>query len=268
MRPLGGHFKLSLKDYPVRDCDVKGISKVPYANAVGSLTYLMVCTRPDIAYASYAPDEYIYLLFYEDDMLITCKSKAEIGSTKSLLKKEFDMKELREVKKILGMKIAWDRSRKILRVSQSGPDIAYAEIKERFKAKGDDGKGLYVRGRTDRRDSRSLEEKCPKNNRKKSTGYVKIDEQPSSSGSTYDDSEVMMVMSAQAVLDWIMDSGCSYHMTPKLDILFDFLECDGGSVQLGDNREYKIRGIDLPVLQIPPAGDLTHDITYHLARKE
>ncbi|GKB83595.1 hypothetical protein Tco_0950490 [Tanacetum coccineum] len=29
-----------------------------------------------------------------DDMLIACKSKAEIGSTKTLLKREFDMKEL------------------------------------------------------------------------------------------------------------------------------------------------------------------------------
>ncbi|GJS83299.1 retrovirus-related pol polyprotein from transposon TNT 1-94 [Tanacetum coccineum] len=94
------------------------------------------------------------------------------------------------------------------------------EIKERSKAKGDDGEGLYVRGRTDRRyshqsrgNSRSksrggrlkcyicqsedhLKRNCPKNNRKKSTGYVKKDEQPSSSGSTYDGSEVMMVMSA------------------------------------------------------------------------
>ncbi|GJW72032.1 retrotransposon protein, putative, ty1-copia subclass [Tanacetum coccineum] len=86
-----------------------------------------------------------------------------------------------------------------------------------------------------------LKRNCPKNNRKKSTGYVKKDEQPSSSGSTYDDSEVMMVMSAQALLDWLMDSGCSYCMKPRLDILFDFLECDGGSVQLGDNRECKIK---------------------------
>ncbi|GJR52238.1 retrotransposon protein, putative, ty1-copia subclass [Tanacetum coccineum] len=141
------------------------------------------------------------------------------------------------------------------------------EIKERSKAKGDDGEGLYVRGRTDRLGSVSLwgksrsksrggrlkcyicqsedhlKRNCPKNNRKKSTGYVKKDDQPSSSGSTYDDSEVMMVMStqAQALLDLIMDSGCSYHMTPRLDIFFDFLECDGGSVLLGDNRECKIR---------------------------
>ncbi|GJR34315.1 retrovirus-related pol polyprotein from transposon TNT 1-94 [Tanacetum coccineum] len=94
-------------------------------------------------------EEVIYMRqppgYEQDDILIACKSKAEIGSTKSLLKKEFDMKELGEAKKILGMKIVRDRSRKIMRVSQSGkvpyanairslmylmvctrPDIAYA----------------------------------------------------------------------------------------------------------------------------------------------
>nr|GEW62376.1 hypothetical protein [Tanacetum cinerariifolium] len=73
-----------------------------------------------VYYKSYAPGEYIYLLLYVDDMLITCKSKAEIGSTKSLLKKEFDMKELGKANKILDMEIVRDRSRNILMVSQSG----------------------------------------------------------------------------------------------------------------------------------------------------
>nr|GEY71646.1 hypothetical protein [Tanacetum cinerariifolium] len=45
---------------------------------------------------------------------------AEIGSTKSLLKKEFDMKELGEANKILGMEIIRVQSRKILWVSQFG----------------------------------------------------------------------------------------------------------------------------------------------------
>ncbi|GKE72485.1 retrotransposon protein, putative, ty1-copia subclass [Tanacetum coccineum] len=57
-------------------------------------------------------EEVIYMRqppgYEQDDMLIACKSKADIGSTKSLLKKEFDMKELGEAKKILGMEIVRD----------------------------------------------------------------------------------------------------------------------------------------------------------------
>nr|GEX66090.1 putative leucine-rich repeat protein, plant-type [Tanacetum cinerariifolium] len=88
------------------------------------------------------------------------------------------------------------------------------KIKERSKAKGDDGEGLYVRGRTNRKDSRQSRAKsksksrgerlkcyiflfenhfkrnCLNNNHKKSTGYVKKDKQPSSSGSAYDNSEL------------------------------------------------------------------------------
>ncbi|GJY32900.1 hypothetical protein Tco_0417369 [Tanacetum coccineum] len=57
-----------------------------------------------------------------------------------------------------------------------------------------------------------LKRNCPKNNRKKSIGYVKKADQLSSSGSIYDGYEVM---SAEALLDWIMDSEGSYHMTPR-----------------------------------------------------
>nr|GEW12975.1 hypothetical protein [Tanacetum cinerariifolium] len=57
--PLGRHFKLSLKDYPVRDYDVERMSKVPYVNAVGSLMYLVVCTRPDIAYSVSVVSRYL-----------------------------------------------------------------------------------------------------------------------------------------------------------------------------------------------------------------
>ncbi|GJW66597.1 retrovirus-related pol polyprotein from transposon TNT 1-94 [Tanacetum coccineum] len=51
-----------------------------------------------------------------------------------------------------------------------------------------------------------LKRNCSKNNHKKSISYVKKDDQPSSSGSIYDCSEVMMVMNAEALLDWIIDS--------------------------------------------------------------
>ena len=49
--PLGGHFDLSLKQSPTSEDEKKQMVKVPYAEAIGSLMYLMICTRLDIAYA-------------------------------------------------------------------------------------------------------------------------------------------------------------------------------------------------------------------------
>jgi ATP-binding cassette subfamily B (MDR/TAP) protein 1 len=49
--PLAAHFKLSKKQYPSTEKMEKKMQKVPYASAVGSLMYAMVCTRPDIAQA-------------------------------------------------------------------------------------------------------------------------------------------------------------------------------------------------------------------------
>ena len=48
--PLAGHFKLSSNQYPTSEKDKEEMLKVPYASAVGSLMYAMVCTRPDIAH--------------------------------------------------------------------------------------------------------------------------------------------------------------------------------------------------------------------------
>ncbi|WVZ17457.1 hypothetical protein V8G54_010439 [Vigna mungo] len=48
--PLATHFKLSVKQSPSNEVEKIAMSKVPYAFAVGSLMYAMVCTRPDIAH--------------------------------------------------------------------------------------------------------------------------------------------------------------------------------------------------------------------------
>nr|GEV72910.1 retrovirus-related Pol polyprotein from transposon TNT 1-94 [Tanacetum cinerariifolium] len=57
--PLGAHIMVSLKDCLSNDWDVERMSKVSYANVVGSLMYLMVCTRPDIAYAISIMNRYL-----------------------------------------------------------------------------------------------------------------------------------------------------------------------------------------------------------------
>jgi hypothetical protein len=49
--PLGSHFRLTKDQSPKTDQEKSYMSKVPYASAIGSLMYAMVCTRPDIAHA-------------------------------------------------------------------------------------------------------------------------------------------------------------------------------------------------------------------------
>ena len=55
-------------------------------------------------------DDPTYLLLYVDDMLIAVKNKTHVQKLKTQLKKKFDMKDLGEAKKILGMEITRDIS--------------------------------------------------------------------------------------------------------------------------------------------------------------
>ena len=49
--PLGSHFRLTKDQSPKTEQKQAYMSKVPYALAIGSLMYAMVCTRTDIAHA-------------------------------------------------------------------------------------------------------------------------------------------------------------------------------------------------------------------------
>ena len=53
--------------------------------------------------------EYIYLLLYVDDMLIASRSRSAIDALKRDLSSEFEMKDLGEARKVLGMEITRDR---------------------------------------------------------------------------------------------------------------------------------------------------------------
>ncbi|KAL5745430.1 hypothetical protein ACOSP7_026576 [Xanthoceras sorbifolium] len=57
--PLGVHFRLSKEQSPKTEEERTHMAKVPYASAIGSLMFAMVCTRPDIAQAVGAVSRYM-----------------------------------------------------------------------------------------------------------------------------------------------------------------------------------------------------------------
>ncbi|KAH9655417.1 Integrase catalytic domain-containing protein [Citrus sinensis] len=57
--PLPVNFKLSSSMCPSNETERKEMSRVPYASAVGSLMFAMICTRPDIAQAVGAVSRYM-----------------------------------------------------------------------------------------------------------------------------------------------------------------------------------------------------------------
>lgn len=43
--------------------------------------------------------------------------------------------------------------------------------------------------------------------------------------------------------EWVLDSGCTFHMTPNKSALFDFKEINGSKVLMGNNICSEVRGI-------------------------
>ncbi|GKC64994.1 hypothetical protein Tco_1097592 [Tanacetum coccineum] len=113
------------------------------------------------------------------------------------------------------------------------------ELKKRTDAK-DDGDGLYDH----------LKKDYPKRNKKKSTGFVKKNVGQGSGSKGYDNGDLLMTMSEERFLEWIMDSGGSFHMTHRRDFLFNFKEFNGGTVLLGDNRACVIMRIGNVIVQM------------------
>jgi hypothetical protein len=57
--PLGSHFRLTKDQSSKTDQEKAYMSKVPYASAIGSLMYAMVCTRPNITHAMGVMNRYM-----------------------------------------------------------------------------------------------------------------------------------------------------------------------------------------------------------------
>ena len=59
----------------------------------------------------------------------------------------------------------------------------------------------------------------------------------------YDISKVLVVSINDTDKNWIMDSSCSFHMTPNKGWFETLNEFDGGQVMLGNNKCCEIKGV-------------------------
>ena len=63
--------------------------------------------------------DYVFLLLYVDDMLLIGPNMKIINGIKTILSREFDMKDLGIARRILGIEIERDRSNSLLFLHQS-----------------------------------------------------------------------------------------------------------------------------------------------------
>ncbi|KAE8657593.1 ABC transporter B family member 6 [Hibiscus syriacus] len=75
--PLGVHFRLSKEQSPKTEEECTHMMKVTYVSAIGSLMYVMVCTRPDIAHA--VGDVSRYMNNPSGDTIITSYVDADLA---------------------------------------------------------------------------------------------------------------------------------------------------------------------------------------------
>nr|GEV02423.1 retrovirus-related Pol polyprotein from transposon TNT 1-94 [Tanacetum cinerariifolium] len=97
-----------------------------------------------------------------------------------------------------------------------------------------------------------LNRDCPM---KKSSGFVKKGKRDHDLDSSDDEGntyfgEALVVVGNDVMIELVMDSSGSYHMTHKRDFLYDFKGFDGGLVQLGDNRTCTIKATKKVKIQL------------------
>jgi len=83
-----------------------------------SLKYNRLNSGPCAYLKKFGDEDFIVLLLYMDDMLVIGHNKDQVQELKAQLAREFDMKDLEPVNKILGMQIHQDRNSKKIWLSQ------------------------------------------------------------------------------------------------------------------------------------------------------
>ncbi|KAD3641917.1 hypothetical protein E3N88_31141 [Mikania micrantha] len=94
-----------------------------------------------------------------------------------------------------------------------------------------------------------LPEKFKKRN-EGSSSKSQVNNSPDPSLDGYESSDVLVVTRDKSNEELIMDSGCSYHMTPHKTYFSELLIEEMGTVQLGDDRPCTIQGQGTVILKL------------------
>ncbi|XP_058775341.1 uncharacterized protein LOC131649605 [Vicia villosa] len=81
---------------------------------------------------------------------------------------------------------------------------------------------------------------------------------------SYEDTGALVVSSLEIEDNWVIDSGCSYHMCPRIEYFETLKLVQGGVVRLGDNKAYKVHGIGTNDAAIAAALEaMAHALEHH-----
>ncbi|KAH9650990.1 hypothetical protein KPL70_026576 [Citrus sinensis] len=153
--------------------------------------------------------------------------------------------------------------------------LAMGDVKETLSSKAAikketrDGEGLTARGRTEKREISKNKKKrsksrqknlkcfhchkeghfkkdCPEfKNKKNNANEKNIDAAVASEfeeSDGYDSAGVLIATDAQTKGNWVLDSGCSFHMCPNKILFTNYETCDGGIVVMGNDSSCRVVG--------------------------
>ncbi|KHN13665.1 Retrovirus-related Pol polyprotein from transposon TNT 1-94, partial [Glycine soja] len=148
------------------------------------------------------------------------------------------------------------------------------ELKKKItenKGEGGDPEALMARGRLEKRDSKSknkrrskyknekacyyckkeghFRKECPER-KKKNNGKYNDESDIAVVADGYESAEVLSISTKKHSEEWILDSGCSFHMTPNLEWFSSYKEIDGGKVLMGNNMVCNVIGIGTIKLKV------------------
>ncbi|KAG8481664.1 hypothetical protein CXB51_026499 [Gossypium anomalum] len=126
---------------------------------------------------------------------------------------------------------------------------SYDKMKHLVVKPDSQGEGLIIRGRQDRNTDDDRGRTQERNHRGKSKGRSKSSNRENSGEADvvedYSDGELLVasVNDSKVSEEWILDSGCTFHMSPNRDWFTTYETVSEGVVLMGNNASCKIAGV-------------------------